>query len=57
MTDTLKAPDLQEWVARYGGYNKIGWPAWDAANEAWRASRRERLAADAEESKRVPRIT
>ena len=33
------APDLQELVAKHGGYNKItpeAWAAYDAAMEAWR---------------------
>jgi hypothetical protein len=27
----MTAPDLQEWVERYGGYHRIDWPAWDRA--------------------------
>jgi hypothetical protein len=26
-------PDLQEWLARYGGYWEIPWDRWDAAME------------------------
>jgi len=39
----MKAPDLQEWIARYGGYTKIDWKAWDAV-EAWQADRRDEYA-------------
>jgi hypothetical protein len=35
-----KPPDLQEWVARYGGYHKIPWPEWNAAMAAWHVARR-----------------
>ena len=31
MEPRLKPPDLQEWVAKYGGYWKIPWNEWDAA--------------------------
>jgi hypothetical protein len=41
--DKLKPPDLQEWVARYGGYHKIPWAEWDAAIEQWQAARRQEL--------------
>jgi hypothetical protein len=43
---THSPPDLQELVARHGGYNKItpeAWAEWDAANEAWQAARKARL--------------
>lgn len=29
-------PDLQEWVARYGGYPNIPWDKWDAAINRWK---------------------
>ena len=29
--DPLRLPDLQEWVAAFGGYNKIPAEAWEAA--------------------------
>jgi hypothetical protein len=35
-----RAPDLQEWVARYGGYQSIPWAEWDAAMAAWHRARR-----------------
>jgi len=35
-----KPPDLQEWVARYGGYWKIDWVAWDEAIAQWREAMR-----------------
>jgi hypothetical protein len=35
-----KPPDLQEWVARYGGYNEIDWEAWDKAMADYEAARR-----------------
>jgi len=34
------APDLQEWVDRYGGYWNIPWPEWDAALARWHIARR-----------------
>ena len=39
----LRPPDLQEWVARYGGYDKINWEAWDAAVKLWRAAYQQEL--------------
>lgn len=33
---TVAYPDLQSWVARYGGYHLIPWQQWDAAVLAWR---------------------
>jgi hypothetical protein len=30
-------PDLQEWIARYGGYHAIPWADWDHVTEAWKA--------------------
>jgi len=36
-----KPPDLQEWVARYGGYWKIPWPEWDEAISQWREAMRQ----------------
>jgi hypothetical protein len=38
--DTVRPPDLQEWVRRYGGYNRIDWEAWDRANAEYQAERR-----------------
>jgi hypothetical protein len=35
-----KAPDLREWIARYGGYWKIPWREWDAANAKYQRDRR-----------------
>jgi hypothetical protein len=35
-----QAPDLQEWVEKYGGYQNIPWPEWDAAMTRWQAARR-----------------
>jgi|SRR5215472_4110596 len=31
-----EAPDLQEWVRKYGGYLNIPWDAWHAAMRRWR---------------------
>jgi hypothetical protein len=42
----LKPPDLQEWIARYGGYHKIDWEAWDRAVELWLAAYRQELQRD-----------
>jgi len=42
-TDFAPRPDLQEWVARYGGYPNIPWDKWDAAMAAWEKARRDRL--------------
>jgi hypothetical protein len=36
----VKPPDLQEWIGRYGGYDKIDWEAWDRANAEYQAERR-----------------
>ena len=40
----LAAPDLQEWVRRYGGYWNIPWDKWDAAVAAYEIERRAYLA-------------
>ena len=40
MSEAPAAPDLQEWIDRYGGYDKIDWEAWDAAMAEWAAQRR-----------------
>jgi hypothetical protein len=43
---TNPPPDLQELIARFGGYNKIvpeAWAGWDAAVEAWQAACKARL--------------
>ncbi len=40
--DGLGLPDLQEWIAFYGGYHKIppeAWAEWDRLNEAYRERR------------------
>ena len=39
-TSTPSPPDLQEWVDRFGGCNKIDWAAWDAANAEYQQRRR-----------------
>jgi hypothetical protein len=41
--DDIQAPDLQEWTARYGGYQNIDWERWDAAMASWREQCRHRL--------------
>lgn len=33
-------PDLQQWIARYGGYLKIPWDEWDRAVETYENERR-----------------
>jgi len=42
--DPLRLPDLQEWVAAFGGYNKIpaeAWEAWDGLYEERKRRRSE----------------
>jgi hypothetical protein len=42
----IVAPDLQELVAAFGGYDKItleGWAAWDRANAEYQQYRRDVL--------------
>ena len=46
MTDAPQPPDLQELVARYGGYTNIPWSEWDQAVAEYQAKRREVLAAE-----------
>jgi len=36
-------PDLQQWVARYGGYENMDWSEWDRAVARWREDRRQQL--------------
>jgi hypothetical protein len=43
MKDDPKPPDLQEWVARHGGYNRIPWDQWDKAMAEYQQARREIL--------------
>lgn len=43
---TTAPPDLQEWVARYGGYWRIPWPLWDKAIADARQARRDALLDD-----------
>jgi hypothetical protein len=40
--ESNQPPDLQEWVARYGGYQNIPWDQWDRANAEYQARRREK---------------
>jgi hypothetical protein len=49
----MKAPDLQEWIARYGGYPNIPWTKWDAAVAAWQEWRREQLKREQADSARL----
>jgi hypothetical protein len=53
MVEPMKAPNLQEWTARYGGYANIPWAEWDAAVAAWQEWRREQLKRDQAESARL----
>jgi hypothetical protein len=39
--ESNQPPDLQEWVARYGGYQNIPWDQWDGANAEYQERRRE----------------
>jgi hypothetical protein len=41
--DPPQPPDLQEWVARYGGYLNIDWAKWDEAVATYQRERREIL--------------
>lgn len=43
---TIAYPDLQIWVARYGGYDQIPWQQWDAAVLAWRRAYEDRIFAE-----------
>jgi hypothetical protein len=46
MKQIIPPPDLQELVAKHGGYIKItpkAWSEWDKANAEWQAERRARL--------------
>lgn len=41
--DGLVLPDLQEWIAFYGGYDSIpnaAWTEWDRLHEAYRERQR-----------------
>jgi hypothetical protein len=35
-----RPPDLQEWIARYGGRPNIPWDKWDAAIAEYKRERR-----------------
>jgi len=35
-----RPPDLQIWIAKYGGYWKIPWHLWDEAMAVWQFTRR-----------------
>jgi hypothetical protein len=43
---TFRFDDLQEWTARYGGYQNIDWERWDSAMASWREQCRHRLEGD-----------
>ena len=45
-------PNMEEWIARYGGRARIPWPEWDRAVEEWKAERR----AEFERKKQVGRV-
>jgi hypothetical protein len=47
-----RPPDLQEWIARYGGYLLIPWGDWDRAVAEYHERRRDELAAELRESRR-----
>jgi hypothetical protein len=57
MTDDTypKPPDLQEWVARYGGYPNIPWAEWDQAVAAWHLARRIHTAGTVNNDTATPR--
>jgi len=46
-------PNLQEWVARYGGYANIPWAEWDRANAEWQERRREVLRGEQDHNRRA----
>jgi hypothetical protein len=51
-----RPPDLQELVARFGAYNRItpeAWVEWDRAVADYHVRRRDLLAREREESRRV----
>jgi len=54
MANRPQPPDLQEWVARHGGYHNIPWREWDNAVAAYQTQRRAFLFAP-EDNKR-PRV-
>jgi hypothetical protein len=33
-------PNMEEWIARYGGRARIPWTEWDRAVEDWKSERR-----------------
>ena len=45
-------PNMDEWIARYGGRARIPWTDWDRAVEEWKAGRR----AEFERNKPVGRM-
>jgi hypothetical protein len=54
-TDRPMPPDLQAWIAKYGGYHKIPWAEWDAAVAAYQRERRDVLIAEIETNKQRQR--
>ena len=36
----LTQPNMEQWIARYGGRARIPWTEWDRAVEEWKAERR-----------------
>jgi hypothetical protein len=56
ITDKQRPPDLQELVARFGGYNKItaeGWAEYDRAMAEYQQQRREVIAGELEEYRKA----
>lgn len=50
----MKAPNLHEYMAKFGGYDKItpeGWAEWDRLNREWQQWRRDQLLAERRQSK------
>lgn len=39
-SDPPKPPDLQDWIARFGGHRNIPWDQWDTAVEEYQIERR-----------------
>jgi hypothetical protein len=53
--DLPKAPDLQVWINRYGGYDLVDWEAWHRANYAYQQARRQQMLRELNAAERSPR--
>ena len=52
MSEKLKAPCLQDWIARYGSYVDIDWKAWHDANAKYQAERSKQIVGDADRGRK-----